>query len=203
MPEAVITVVDKVPLPRTWNAVTTIQADGVSWLAQNFTTAANVSRIIPALPIHLAAEWLKQVLTTKGYGVDDYALPDALLEALPNPYLQNPSQTVVSHADFLCPETCMEPEKTCTATGKPRPTPLHHLIENMDHPPFSPLVLRSRQFAPGVGGFFPQDLRQLLQRAVSATNHPLLIATACKCHGVISGMLVTVKADTLPVLDNL
>ena len=51
--------------------------------------------------------------------------------------------------------------------------------------PFSSLVVRSHQLAPGVGGYRPARLKQL---AVDARRRPgyLLVSTACRCHAVIS-----------------
>jgi hypothetical protein len=190
LPTADITVVEKDVLAEPPEHVTCICEDGVSWLARNFTTESTVTKIVPALPLHLAVEWLKNVLSEKGILWQTVDIPDKLLEHLPHPLRQGSSQTVVSHADFICPAHCNEPEKICTHTGKKRPQALYELIENLDYAPFTPLVVRSRQFAPGVGGFLPEDLWSLSQQATSFAKTPLLIATACKCHGIVDGLII-------------
>jgi hypothetical protein len=64
--------------------------------------------------------------------------------------------------------------------------PLHHYLETIDYGSYKALVLQSRQFAPGVGGFYADDLWNLLHQARILAGSPFLTATACKCHGVVS-----------------
>lgn len=189
-PAAAITVVEKEPQTDPPENVRCVEDDGVAWLARHLTEAATVSRIIPALPLHLAAEWLKAVLTQQGIAFQTIRLPDSLLRRLPHPTRQNQFQAVISHADFLCPAHCREPDTICTVTRKPRPQPLFQLVQDLEHAPFIPLVIRSRQFAPGAGGFFPEDLRHFYQEALSRRKTPLLIGTACKCHGIVDGLII-------------
>ncbi|MFN2353299.1 MAG: hypothetical protein ABR512_02080 [Desulfopila sp.] len=189
-PAADITLVEKEPQTDPPANVHCVEDDGVAWLARHFTKDATVSRIIPAVPLHLAAEWLKAVLTEQGIAFQTVQLPDSLLRRLPHPLRQNDFQAVISHADFLCPADCREPDTICTATRKPRPQPLFQLIQDLEHAPFVPLVIRSRQFAPGVGGFFPEDLWDFFQKALFMRHTPLLIGTACKCHGIVDGMII-------------
>jgi len=48
-------------------------------------------------------------------------------------------------------------------------------------------VVASRQLAPGVGGYAPRRLLDLAATVAKAPG-PLLIATACRCHGVVHGL---------------
>lgn len=189
-PDANIILVEKETLAEPLRNVTCIHEDGVAWLTRNLTIDAKVNKIVPALPLHLAAEWMKHVLSEKGIPWQSVDIPDELLSCLPHPLRQSPSQAVVSHADFICPTHCREPDKICTSTGKKRPKALYELIENMAHAPFASLVIRSRQFASGVGGFFPEDLWNVFQQSESLHKTPLLIGTACKCHGIIDGLII-------------
>jgi hypothetical protein len=168
-----------------------ICSDGVSWLTEQLTPDAEVGAIIPALPLHLAAEWLKKRLYLDGFTVAAVDLPDQLLQLLPHPLRQSSSQAVISHADFLCPVHCREPEDVCSFTGQPRPPALYSLLEQSSCAPLTPLICTSRQFFAGAGGFYPADLWQLRYRAISHLGIPLLIGTACKCHGIIDGLLIT------------
>lgn len=187
-PHAKIIMVDSRRLDRAPENVTFVHANGAAWLAESFTPESKVSKIIPAIPLHLAVDWLQKVLPRSDLDSRPFELPDELLAKLPRPIRQSPSRAVVSHADFICPEGCNEPERICTYTGKTRPVSLFKLIDSLYHPPFIPLVLRSRQFAPGVGGFLAEDLWHLLGRVKNIETTPLLIGTACKCHGVVDGL---------------
>jgi hypothetical protein len=54
---------------------------------------------------------------------------------------------------------------------------------------YASLVVRSRQLAPGVGGYRPEDLFSMYERVQKGAS-PFLISTACRCHGVVSGLAV-------------
>ncbi len=162
--------------------------EGIEWFFREFTPNGTVDMIIPALPVHLAAEWLKMKLLEAKMHVSSVNIPEQILHQLPNLYSQSGSQCVISHADFLCPAHCSEPENICSYTKKRRPEPLYQVIEKTVRPYFIPLVLQSRQFAPGVGGYFPRDLWGLLDEALLHPGKPLLVGTACKCHGVMGAL---------------
>ena len=160
-------------------------ADGVDWMVEHFTPDSLVNKIIPAIPIHLAVEWLKQKLSSEGFVLHSVEIPEKLVHHFPHPIRLNASKIVMSHADFICPENCAEPDKICSYTQQLRPPSLHNLLKTMDCSDFTPLIVRSRQFAPGVGGFYPEDLWNLLARARVLPGIPMLVGTACKCHGVV------------------
>ena len=164
--------------------------DAVSWLADHLVATAEVAAIIPALPIHLAARWLETILRREGFQVAPHPLDDNLLATLPHPFRLGPHSAVASHSNFICPDNCPEPESLCTHTGLPRPTPLNQLLADLLLVDCTPLVITSRQFAPGVGGFFPQDLWHLLATAKTLAPGNFMVATACKCHGVIDGLRI-------------
>ncbi len=188
-PNATIVVVEKMPDRDLSGDIEVVGADGVEWLVEKLTPEVAVTKIIPALPLHLAAEWLKKKLLQEGIAVSTVDIPDEILSHLPYPIRQNPCQLVVSHADFLCPPHCVEPDKYCTYTRKRRPLSLYKLLETVEWGVFTPLIIRSRQFAHGVGGFYPEDLWNLLQEAMVLPDTPLLVGTACKCHGIVDGIM--------------
>lgn len=160
-------------------------ADGVEWFAEQFVPDSLVRKIIPAIPIHLAVEWLKQRLLSEGFVLRSLEIPEKLSRQFPHPIRIDSSKIVMSHADFICPENCAEPDKLCSYTQQLRPPPLYNLLRAIDDRDFTPLIVRSRQFASGVGGFYPEDLWNLLTRARLYPGVPLLVGTACKCHGVV------------------
>ncbi|TKB06164.1 hypothetical protein [Desulforhopalus sp. IMCC35007] len=195
-PQPAIVVIDNRPGPeltKGLEGIETICADAVDWFTKNFVAGAYVSRVVPAIPQHVAVEWLKAKLAETNFLVKNLALQDELLNQLPNPFRTGPGQIAVSYADFLCPENCPEPEQTCTVTGEPRSTPLYSYLKQFKLAGFTPVILRSRQFAPGVGGFYPEDLWHLLAEVEALPQQPLLIGTACKCHGIVDGLLILLK----------
>jgi hypothetical protein len=188
LPTAHITVIDLQNAADLPGDVEVIRDDCVNWLVDNLTPDATVDKIVPAVPLHLAVEWLKKILSRTGFSVQDLDIPDSILQRLPKPFRISPSQVALSHADFICPPDCPEPEKICTGTGLPRPQPLFQLLASGDIGDFTPVILRSRQFSRGVGGFYPADLWSLLERCISLPAQPLLVGTACKCHGIVDGI---------------
>lgn len=96
-------------------------------------------------------------------------------------------QCFLSLADFRCPDDCPEPPKLCTVTGKPRGAPLFQRLAEMSPPGWRVAVLRSHQLAPGVGGCLASEMLELKQ-LVQAQGGKWLVATACRCHGVVSGL---------------
>ena len=113
------------------------------------------------------------------------AAPDPdLLTALPNAMTGEGGAIYASIADFLCPDNCPEPADRCTHTGKARPVELFQVIHEIAGERCASVVLQSRQLAPGVGGYRPLALLNAFAQ-VRAANRPILLATACRCHGVM------------------
>jgi len=159
--------------------------DGISYLNHQLFPEKGPSWIIPALPVHLAGEWCRMQLGPDR--VSNLELPDAIEPFLPNPMRGEDGNIYVSHADFKCPENCAEPEKICTVTREKRKRDMYEVLGDLAFSPFQSLVIRSRQLAPGVGGYRPEALFKLLERVESATGY-LLLSTACRCHGVVTGL---------------
>lgn len=136
--------------------------------------------IVPAVPVHVAFEWLFQNL---GRG-DRLPVPEAVDAQVPHP-LRAPSGTVyASYADFLCPDACSEPEEICTHTKAPRLGNLFETLADIRIPECRVIVVRSHQLAPGVGGYPSSFLLQPLARIRDKPGR-YLIATSCRCHGVL------------------
>jgi len=161
------------------------KTDGVDFLWQHLFDSENEPAwIIPALPIHLAAEWCLMRI-----GLDRISpvyLPPEIEPLLPNPMRGSDGNIYVSHADFKCPEDCPEPRDLCTVTREKKKPDMFKVLAEVSFQPFQPIVIRSRQLAPGVGGYRPDQLFTLLKQ-VEKTKGKLLLSTACRCHGVVSG----------------
>jgi hypothetical protein len=158
-------------------------AEGASYLEARLDQENGPDWIIPAVPIHLAFEWVRRKLG-RSRRVDVFPVPSELEDMLPNPKRGSEGQLFVSYADFRCPEHCTEPYDLCTWTGKPRKGLLYKTIQEIVFKDYRSIVVRSHQLAPGVGGYQPEALRKSLD-AVSKANTPILYATACLCHGVV------------------
>ncbi len=188
-PKAAITMVDRerpADLILDGAGARFIAAEAGTYLAAMKDLDAGTDWIVPAVPVHVAGRWVGLKLAPEGRG-RPLAIPEALLSRVPNPMRGAQGQLYVSNADFWCPDDCPEPEALCTVTGKPRPQVMYTHLARLAIPGFTPVVVRSRQLAPGVGGFRPADLHDALAR-VRAASGPVLLATACKCHGVIEAL---------------
>ncbi len=160
--------------------------DGVEFLVNNLSLLDPATMIVPAVPIHLAAEWLRRTFTPSG-AVRIIAVPDYLKESLPHTWITEEGSFLVSYADFLCPEDCPEPEDGCTVTGEIR-TPLYEVFAALNAPGFDVHVIQSRQLAPGLGGYSVKDLQDLRARVLDSGADKCLIGTACRCHGTLTGL---------------
>lgn len=142
--------------------------------------------IIPAIPQHVAFLYLCQQLAKEGT-VTPLVVPTVLDQKIPNPTRGKGGVLYGSFASFLCPDDCQEPREMCSVTRKPRKANLYDLIQQIEVPGYQTLVVRSRQLAPGVGGYKLSTLWLLLE-AVRCSEKNILVATACRCHGVINAM---------------
>lgn len=162
-----------------------IVCDGVSFLVKNIHALNPSNFIIPAIPLHLAAEWLKSYLYTHGWTIRVRNLPEEILSHLPHVWQGIGGTLLISYADFLCPDDCPEPSDHCPTTGETRTAPLHDLLGRLIIPQHQNYIIRSRQLAPGLGGYRVEDLKDLLKK-VKQEEGKWLVGTACKCHGAIT-----------------
>ncbi|CAB1061247.1 hypothetical protein D1BOALGB6SA_6020 [Olavius sp. associated proteobacterium Delta 1] len=160
-------------------------SDGVKFLEKNLKTGLKPNWIIPALPVHLAAEWI--LLHLGSTRLRRVPLPSELDRQVPNPIRGSEGNLYVSHAGFKCPADCDEPRDICTITRNVRKQSMFELLENVDINPFKALNVRSHQLGPGIGGYRPEQLFELMEN-VEQTPGPILVSTACRCHGIITGL---------------
>ncbi|RLB12393.1 MAG: hypothetical protein DRG63_11710, partial [Deltaproteobacteria bacterium] len=79
----------------------------------------------------------------------------------------------------------------CTVTGEKRDRPLYQLLRELPVAGFNIHVIRSRQLAPGLGGYAISELFGLCSKLRQMPDSKWLLATSCKCHGVLNGFMVT------------
>ncbi len=145
--------------------------------------------IIPALPIHLAYEWLVASLQ-KEKEVLKIPVPRGLDLGLPLQVRGKQGSLYLSFANFICPEDCPEPDKYCTQTKLPRKKPLYRLLEEVRFENYQSLVITSQQLAPGTGGYTFQTLLTIKEKLLSVSGY-YLISTSCKCNAVTDAFCVS------------
>ena len=165
--------------------VETLAGEAISCLEQLLSSRRKTNYVIPAVPFHLAFEYILAKL--KPLGVKRRTVPP--LYGLPNVTRDRKGDLCTSIADFLCPEGCPEPSRYCTVTGKTRKKPLYKQLMELTGP-FESRVIRSHQLAAGVGGFKPEVLTDVLEdiKRGQSVHRLVLVSTACRCHGVVSAL---------------
>ncbi|MDY6852183.1 MAG: NAD-binding protein [Thermodesulfobacteriota bacterium] len=163
-----------------------INGDGLDFLVKNLFKESGPEWVMPCVPFHLAYRWL---LARLGPKAESIPVPPEFGAGLPHPLQADQGGFYISYADFLCPIDCPEPADICTYTGKPRVGTLFKDLAAKSCPGFEILVLRSRQLAPGLGGYRRSEMFDL-ERRVLESGGRLLVATACRCHGVIHGLRI-------------
>ncbi len=164
------------------NGFRAVCSDGVEYLAM-LKSSDLPDMIIPSVPIHLAYQWIKQQISLRQIPV-----PSEIISCLPNPMTGKTGEVYMSYADFICPDNCPEPAEICTFTREARKGTLYKLLESLSDEKFTSIVVRSRQLAPGIGGYTPQALSDALEQ-VRHSEKAILFSTACRCHGVMHAFL--------------
>jgi hypothetical protein len=163
--------------------VEAVRGEATDFLRSHLTPQVD-AWIVPAVPLHLAYEWLAERLARKR-GFQALKVPEGLLPSLPNPVYGLQGQVYCSNADFRCPDDCPEPPALCTITAKPRPLVMHAYLSGLVFDEYSSVVVRSLQLAPGVGGFRAATLGGIYD-ALQDQRGRFLFSTACKCHAVMN-----------------
>lgn len=167
-------------------ATRTVLAAGPEYLVQVLAEQTWPDWIIPAAPVHLAFAWLLLTLPP----VERWQQLPVPLELGQNlPFVQRgpAGEVYLSLATGRCPDDCPEPAGWCSLTGEPRIGNLYDMLAQRQITGYQVQVLRSRQLAPGVGGYRPLDLVHFREEALRPKGK-LILCTACRCHGVCHGV---------------
>jgi hypothetical protein len=178
-PAALTMRVDGVP------GLTLVASEAIAFLVQHVREDGRWDWIIPMVPVHVAFHWL-MAGPLAGSAWQPAAAPEALTGLFPGSRRGPHGELYLSRARHLCPDDCAEPE-VCPVTGESRDLPLHQELASLHLAGYEIRVIVSRQLAPGVGGYPPRRLLDLA-RDMGTLKGNVLIATACRCHGVIHGL---------------
>ncbi|MDD5642661.1 MAG: hypothetical protein PHX53_13490 [Syntrophales bacterium] len=162
-----------------------VEAEAAAYLAASLQDSSPWDWIIPAVPVHVAFSWLRQG-PLAGQNWETVAVPPELTTLTPVAVRGRDGELYLSRASHLCPDDCSEPQE-CPITGESRETPLYAELAALDLPGYIIEVIKSRQLAPGVGGYPPGRLLALARDLVRLEGK-ILVATACRCHGVVHGL---------------
>ena len=186
-PEVDLTVIDIIEDPGSMVSAhggVYVRRDGIEFLDKELLETGGPDWIIPAIPVHVACEWIKRRLSSTR-AVRALNLPEGLAAMLPNTLQGKHGELYSSMADFLCPDDCIEPYGICTITNEKRAYRLYDLLSSIQIKHYKTVVVKSRQICAGVGGYQPADLISALYE-VQRYDSPVLVCTSCKCHAVVS-----------------
>ena len=167
--------------------------DGLVGLRQALASPRPPVWVAPCLPRHLFADWLRAELShlqPRTLPLDRTGLTD-----LPQVIAGDQGQLYLSLTDTRCPDNCPEPARICQKTGLPRGVPLHRRLADLARPGFANAVLVSRQMAPGLGAVAVGEMLAWRGR-LAQRGGPWLVATACRCHGVLEALALTPGPET-------
>jgi len=151
--------------------------------------------VVPAIPRHFAADFLRLELEGRGRRVSPapFALEEALRSFPKDLVLSASAESAVFTSSYMPPQSkcvvpCAQPN-ICPVTGRFKPKPMFELIKGALRSADAALVLESRRIGEFSGGFDFDELWSFVREveARSASEDLVVaIATACKCHGVVN-----------------
>jgi len=147
-------------------------------------------RVFPAAPVHVAAE-----MVSAAFGLREYPGGISALLASISPRLpvgtRGGSVFLSLNRDSTCIPACPSPN-LCPVTGEDRSFPLHEQLRRQLPDAF---ILESIQVAPGLGAVRGSDLMTVFERCREMER--ATIATACRCHGVVTVLVRPPARDPL------
>jgi len=137
--------------------------------------------VFPTAPLHIAAELVKIKFELMPWP----EAINAILPKLPEIVVLNAGKGILGvsfNRDRDCIENCAMP-KVCPSSQKMKPCTMTELIRFASPEAF---LLVSHSITPGLGALKGSELSGLFKWA--KTKQRLIVATACDCHGIFSGL---------------
>jgi len=179
---------------------TLVVGDAAKVLSKALSIGFRPEIVVPAIPKHFAADFLRRGLEARGHRVlpAPHALEGALRSFPRDLVLSASAESAMFTSSYMPPRSrcavpCAQPN-ICPATGRFKPKPMFELIRSALRSADVALVLESRRIGEVVGGFDFGELWGFIKEVeAGATEGGLVvaIATACKCHGVANFFEVT------------
>ncbi|MCX8172709.1 MAG: NAD-binding protein [Archaeoglobaceae archaeon] len=137
----------------------------------------NPEWIFPTAPLHVAAETVRNDFEPWNEGIEEILI-------------RIPKNIVVSsvkgsiflsyNRDKRCPPNCIAPE-ICPITKIKREKPMFELLSSAFP---EAIILISHQLAPGLGAIKGSEFVEFIRKTRKVEK--IIVATACRCHGVIT-----------------
>lgn len=163
---------------------------GIETVAKIISEYPGTDRIFPTAPVHVSAG----IIAENAGFIPDPAGAEEIIKKLPKNLVtgRNGAEIYCSlNPDKACLKNCPEPP-VCPVTKERRETPLWSMLDELlresDQRAERPFirVIQSRQYGPGLGYIAAADIKSAINSAES--HNKLWIATACKCHGVVTAL---------------
>jgi hypothetical protein len=162
-----------------------IATDVTTFLREHLATYAAWGWLVPMVPVHVALAGLQAGPAAAGWEIME--VPQEVQSLAPLAMRGPQGEVYLSRATHLCPDDCPAPEDFCPVTGESRKPALYEELAALNLPGFKMILMVSRQLAPCVGGYPPAELAALPAK-IADIKQNLLIATACRCHGVVHAL---------------
>lgn len=144
--------------------------------------------VFTAIPIHLGSQLARRRAELMGRQFKPWeeGLREALTGLPPRIVRMIGDGSIIASympSDLQCQDDCLSPYR-CPVTGKVKPAPLYALFQYaVSDLPYA-IVLVKDQLRPGLGAIRGGSLQELLG-LVDERPSSLVVATACRCHGVL------------------
>jgi hypothetical protein len=161
-----------------------IAQDAVDFLSRGLA-AGPWDWLIPAVPLHVAFAYAAaSPLVSRTW--EAAPVPAVVGAAALVSWRGSQGEFYLSRATHQCPDDCRS-GVACPVTGESREPPLYTELATLEVPGWAIKVVPSRQLAPGVGGYAPRQIVALVED-LAGCRTGVLMATACRCHGVVHGL---------------
>jgi len=170
--------------PGRTSPVNLIKQDAIAYLHDHLA-GGTWSWLIPTVPVHVAF-WYAASSARLRQDWEPETVPELVGEGVPVVWPGRHGELLLSRGEHRCPDDCV-PGPVCPMSGKTWEIPLDEQLAGIKLEGYDMMVVASRQLAPGVGGYPPGELSGLLPRLAEVPGKAL-IATACRCHGVVHGL---------------
>jgi hypothetical protein len=151
--------------------------------------------VTPPFTPHLALAWLLRALPRRLPALHWTTRPFVRQPDIPFHLQKKGGPLLLSHADWICPVNCIEPDR-CPRTRGPRDWDMDHTARKLARSlagagqPVDPLALfHCHHIAYGVGAFplarLPQAAAAIASAAARAGQVRALVGTISHCHGAL------------------